>query len=54
MFGANGWEVIALHHKGSKDGLPRLNGKAGSYSANEGISLASIKAAIAQGTMDGP
>ena len=53
VFGANGWEVIALHHKGSKDGLPRLNGKAGSYSANEGISLASIKGAIGQETMDG-
>jgi Trypsin-like peptidase domain len=53
VFGANGWEVIALHHKGSKDGLPRLNGKAGSYSANEGISLASIKGTIAQGTTDG-
>ena len=48
--GATCWEVIALHHKGSKDGLPRLNGKTGSYSANEGISLASIKGAIAEGT----
>jgi hypothetical protein len=47
------WNVIALHHKGNKDGLPRLNGKAGTYSANEGISLASIKGAIAQGTTDG-
>jgi Trypsin-like peptidase domain len=51
VFGASGWEVIALHHKGSKDGLPRLNGKAGSYSANEGISLASIKGAIARGEL---
>jgi hypothetical protein len=47
VFGETGWEIIALHHKGSKDGLPRLNGKAGSYSANEGISLVSIKGAIA-------
>jgi V8-like Glu-specific endopeptidase len=53
VFGASGWEVIALHHKGSKDGLPRLNGKTGSYSANEGISLASIKGAIAEGTVNG-
>jgi hypothetical protein len=47
VFNSDMWEVIALHHKGSKDGLPRLNGKAGTYSANEGISLASIKGAIA-------
>ena len=37
VFNTN-WEVIALHHRGSKDGLPRLNGRAGSYAANEGIS----------------
>ena len=52
VFDANGWEVIALHHKGSKDGLPRLNGKAGSYAANEGVSIASIKGAIERGELD--
>jgi hypothetical protein len=54
VFDAKLWEVIALHHKGSKDGLPRLNGKAGSYAANEGVSIASIKGAIERGEMDGP
>ncbi|HTZ66385.1 MAG TPA: trypsin-like peptidase domain-containing protein [Roseiarcus sp.] len=52
------WQVIALHHKGRKDGkeeqgLLRLNGKAGTYSANEGISIPSIKGAIGRGEMDG-
>jgi hypothetical protein len=52
------WQVIALHHKGRKDGkdeqgLLRLNGKAGTYSANEGISIPSIKGAIERGELDG-
>jgi V8-like Glu-specific endopeptidase len=33
------WEVIALHHKGGKVGMPRLNGLNGTYAANEGISI---------------
>jgi lysozyme family protein len=33
------WEVIALHHKGGKVGMPRLNGLGGTYAANEGISM---------------
>jgi hypothetical protein len=45
-----GWEVIALHHMGSNAGVPKLNGKGGSYAANEGISLPSIKQAIFTGT----
>jgi hypothetical protein len=53
VFDAKGWEVIALHHKGSKDGLPRLNGKAGTYAANEGISIVSIKGAIERGDVEG-
>jgi Trypsin-like peptidase domain/MAP3K TRAFs-binding domain len=53
VFDAKGWEVIALHHKGSKDGLPRLNGKAGSYAANEGVSIVSIKGAIERGDVEG-
>jgi hypothetical protein len=50
VFNAN-WEVIALHHKRSNDGLPRLNGKAGSYAAGEGISILSIKGAIERGEL---
>jgi V8-like Glu-specific endopeptidase len=33
------WEVIALHHKGGKVGMPRLNGLSGTYAANEGIAV---------------
>jgi len=39
------WEVIALHHKGGKFGMPRLNGVDGTYGANEGVSIGSISAA---------
>ncbi|MGB8433610.1 MAG: serine protease [Burkholderiales bacterium] len=46
VFNARLWEVVALHHKGGKLGMPKLNGKEGTYAANEGISLESIKAAI--------
>jgi hypothetical protein len=46
VFNARLWEVIALHHKGGKVGMPRLNGKAGGYAANEGISIQSIKDAM--------
>jgi hypothetical protein len=42
------WQVIALHHKRSDD-LPKLNGKVGTYAANEGISILSIKQAIESG-----
>ncbi len=52
VFDSKLWHVIALHHKGSKNGLPRLNGKAGSYAANEGISIVSIKEAIGRGELD--
>ena len=41
------WEVIALHHKGSKNGISMLNGKGSTYGANEGISTESIREAIA-------
>jgi hypothetical protein len=46
VFNAKLWQVIALHHKGGRDGMPRLNGQQGTYAANEGISIASIKAAV--------
>jgi V8-like Glu-specific endopeptidase len=49
VFNAGQWEVIALHHMGLKTGMLRLNGKDGSYSANEGISMLSIKEAIVSG-----
>jgi hypothetical protein len=45
VFNASLWEVIALHHSGGKLGMPKLNGQAGSYGANEGIWVQSIVAA---------
>ena len=42
VFDSCGWEVIALHHKGGKFGMPRLNGVAGTYGSNEGIAMRSI------------
>ena len=47
MFNSRLWQVIALHHKGGKLGMPRLNGKTGTYAANEGIAIENIKQAIA-------
>ena len=47
VFNARLWEVIALHHKGGKIGMPKLNGVPGEYAANEGVSIQSIKEAIA-------
>jgi tetratricopeptide (TPR) repeat protein len=49
VFNSRLWQVIALHHKGGKLGMPRLNGKDGTYAANEGISIQSIRAAVAAG-----
>lgn len=46
VFNSRLWQVIALHHAGGKIGMPRLNGKAGTYGANEGIAMASIIAAL--------
>jgi tetratricopeptide (TPR) repeat protein len=46
VFNGRLWEVIALHHKGGKMGMPRLNGKDGTYAANEGLSIRSIAAAL--------
>ena len=48
VFNARLWEVIALHHKGGKIGMPKLNGVPGEYAANEGVSLQSIKEALVQ------
>jgi hypothetical protein len=46
VFNSRLWQVIALHHKGGKIGMPKLNGKEGTYGANEGLSIQSIAAAI--------
>jgi hypothetical protein len=40
------WQVVALHHSGGKIGMRCLNGKTGTYAANEGISILSIAEAI--------
>jgi Trypsin-like peptidase domain/MAP3K TRAFs-binding domain/Tetratricopeptide repeat len=46
VFNSRLWQVIALHHMGGKIGVRRLNGKEGSYGANEGIAMQSIIAAM--------
>jgi len=46
VFNSRLWQVVGLHHKGGKIGMPKLNGKPGSYGANEGISMQSIIAAM--------
>ena len=46
VFNTNSWDVIALHHAGGRLSS-RLNGKKGTYAANEGIAIMSIKQAIA-------
>jgi hypothetical protein len=43
VFNNDSWQVIALHHKGGKLGMPKLNGFAGTYPANEGIALTSVR-----------
>jgi V8-like Glu-specific endopeptidase len=41
----NQWRLVALHHAGGF-GMPRLNGQAGTYDANEGIQIQRIAAAV--------
>jgi hypothetical protein len=45
VFNDEDWSVIALHHKGGRFGMPRLNGGQGSYAANEGLALKALAAA---------
>ena len=40
------WELIALHHAGLKQ-MPRLNGREGTYPANEGIWIDRVAGALA-------
>jgi Trypsin-like peptidase domain len=44
VFTVDGWKVVALHHAGFP--AQRLNGASGTIQANEGICIASIRAAI--------
>ena len=46
VFEDSGWRVIALHHSGGNFGMPRLNGVAGTYAANEGLAMARIVEAV--------
>lgn len=46
VFNASRWSGLALHHAGGV--LSKLNGKPGTYQANEGIALTSIAEAIAR------
>jgi V8-like Glu-specific endopeptidase len=39
------WRLVAIHHKGSSN-LPKLNGKPGTYEANEGINILAIADAV--------
>jgi V8-like Glu-specific endopeptidase len=50
VFNSRLWQVIALHHKGGKIGMSKLNGKSGTYAANEGIAIQSIVAAVKAGS----
>jgi len=46
VFNAKRWEVVALHHAGHQKAMGKLNGKEGTYGANEGIWITSIRDAI--------
>ncbi len=42
------WKVVALHHAGDAEAMPKLNGQQGSWPANEGVAIQSIIAAARQ------
>ena len=42
VFAQSGWKVVGLHHAGG-DFMPKLNGKTGTYAANEGVWIQSIR-----------
>jgi V8-like Glu-specific endopeptidase len=46
------WQVIALHHAGGTH-MSKLNGKGGTYPANEGIWIQSICRAARASAKDG-
>jgi DNA/RNA endonuclease G (NUC1) len=48
VFGPTDWKVVALHHAGRQD-MPRIDGQAGTYEANEGIALKALQVAISSG-----
>jgi hypothetical protein len=48
VFEGQEWKVVALHHAG-KSNMSRLDGKEGTYEANEAISIHAIRAAITSG-----
>ncbi len=48
VFGPTDWKVVALHHAGRKD-MPRIDGQAGTYEANEGIALKALQVATSSG-----
>ena len=45
MFAQGGWKVVGLHHAGG-DFMPKLNGKVGTYAANEGIWIGRSRTAL--------
>lgn len=42
VFDDEAWSVLALHHKGGRFGMPRLNGREGTYAANEGLAIGAL------------
>jgi V8-like Glu-specific endopeptidase/tetratricopeptide (TPR) repeat protein len=51
VFDFNTFNLIGVHHRGLP-GIPRLNNRPGTYAANQGVWIESIRAAIAE-TLDG-